>query len=222
MFTQRAKAALGRAAILLTASLGLVGSVNAAVYTGNWDPGYGGLFPDLGWKATATFDVPDACLGQLDGSYTISGNCAGFTLLSAELDFYNYSLNPDPDTSPIVESFVLGTGVSVYGVDITGGQLSGVSTNFFSSVVPSAGSLSIAGGGLYAFSLILDGGEAQLLYTKVGASTLCKYPGGATCGYSENTPTGTFTPAIPEPETYTLMVAGLAALGFVARRRKVR
>jgi len=31
-----------------------------------------------------------------------------------------------------------------------------------------------------------------------------------------------FTPAIPEPETYAMLLAGLGLLGFVARRRKLK
>jgi hypothetical protein len=31
---------------------------------------------------------------------------------------------------------------------------------------------------------------------------------------------GTVTATVPEPETYAMMLAGLGALGFLARRRK--
>ena len=35
-----------------------------------------------------------------------------------------------------------------------------------------------------------------------------------------NSAVGTFTAPVPEPETYVLMLAGLSAVGFAARRRR--
>lgn len=54
----------------------------------------------------------------------------------------------------------------------------------------------------------------------IGGSTL--YPDQASAGNLQLKVDGsnTFTTAIPEPETYALMLAGLGALGFMTRRRK--
>jgi hypothetical protein len=200
-----------------TATLGSVGPAQAALYTGTWDPAYGTIFPDLGWNAHALFDVPAGCTGT-GTNIPISGPCAGFSVVSAEVNFYNIA-----DPSAILESFDLNTNVIVTGINLTAGALTGVDTGFYDFFVPT---LDIAGSGDYSFSLILFGGnKAQLIYAlPPETSPTCSNPltpvDDAMCGVSANAPTGVFAAVVPEPETYALMLAGLGAIGFAARRRR--
>ena len=223
MSQSRAKSAIVGAALSVVAAVGLVGPAQAAVYAGTWDPAYGSIFPSLGWGATATFDVPDSCLAS-DGVKLLVGSCAGFSVLTAQVTFYNFATDPNPATSPVLESFNLNTSVIVNGITVAGGQLSGVGTGYFDDFVPSGGSASIAGGGDYAFSLILLGdNKAQLIYaTPASASPDCAFvPVERTqCGISQQAAVGTFTAVVPEPQTYALLLTGLAAVGFAARRRR--
>lgn len=212
----RARSVLFVVVLGAAATLGSTGSAQAAIYSGRWDPSYGSIFPSLGWEASAVFDVPDACLALGNGSnIPISGSCAGFNVLSAGVDLYNVA---SPGT--ILQSFDLDTNVIVNGINIGGGQLTGIDTGFFDFFVPT---LPIAGNGDYSFSLILFGGnKAQLIYADPPATSpgCAFFPvNGASCGVSDTAATGVFAP-IPEPETYALMLAGLGAIAFAARRRR--
>ena len=191
MSTTRIKSLLLGTCMAAAGALGGVGSAQAAVYTGNWDPIYGAAFAGLGWQASAKFDVPDACLALGNGSFGISGACAGFQVLSAKVDFYDTSA-----PSTITESFDLHTNVIVNGIDLAGGNLVGIDTGFFDSFVPALGD------GYYAFSLILfDGTQAQLAYAHPATrSPICSYQSTPDCGLSEHPAVGVFAP-IPEPET---------------------
>ena len=211
----RAKSVLSALLLGAAATLAGTGSAQAAIYTGKWDPAYGGIFPDLGWSATAKFDVPTSCLALGSGNnLPISGACAGFDVLSAKVSFYDISA---PNT--ILGSFDLSTNVDVTGIYLAGGKLTGVDTGFFHSFVPT---LDIAGGGAYSFSLLLyQATKAQLIYTNPPTlSPGCAFLTDDNCGKSENFAVGTFTAAVPEPETYLLMLAGLAAVGLARRRRR--
>jgi hypothetical protein len=216
MWTIRVRSVLSVLLLGAATALGTAGSARAALFNGSWDPAYGGIFPELGWRASALFDVPNACLAIGNGTnIPISGACAGFDVLSAEVSFYNVA-NP----STILNSYALDPNVIVNGINIAGGHLAGIDTGFFNFFISE---LDIAGGGDFGFSLILFGGNlAQLIYadppqTSPGCAFL-PVPG-ANCGISANAATGVFTP-VAEPETLALMLAGLGVIGVVARRRR--
>lgn len=215
MWTTRARSILSVAALAAATALGVAGPAQAAVYSGSWDPAYGSIFPSLGWQASALFNVPDPCLAHNGNNIPITGECSGFDVLSAEVNFYDIA-NP----ATILGSYALDPNVIVTGINIAGNRLTGVDTGFFHYFVPT---LEIAGGGTYSFSLILfDGDKAQLIYADPPeTSPICGYLpfGEAHCGRSDNAAIGVFAP-VPEPETFALLLAGLGAVGVAARRRR--
>jgi hypothetical protein len=147
-------------------------------------------------------------------------------VLDASLSFYDLSTDPTGTGTP-AETFTLDPGVTVYQMFVDGGALKGVSTDFFLPVAPSTpAAQSIAGGGSTFFHLRFvkqvspDGTPSvQLVHTDGYQDPICVFEGSCDGGVGQVKAVLELT-LVPEPQTYALMLAGLAAVGFAARRRR--
>ncbi|HWH84656.1 MAG TPA: PEP-CTERM sorting domain-containing protein [Burkholderiaceae bacterium] len=216
MSLTRFNSVLAGAALAGAALFGVAGSAQAATYNGEWDPAYGAPFPNLFWKANATIFIPDSCLVS-NGTFA-AGSCAGLDITSATLSFYQNNAGAQ---GAFLESFVLNDNVAINSFVVAGNQFAGINTNFFDPVTNVTAPQ--AGGGTYGFALVLlNNTQAQLEYFTPPTVSVACLPGSpaSLCGFSANAAVGTFTPTIPEPSTYALLIAGLGAIGFCARRRQ--
>ena len=226
MKTRIKQAVLG-ATIFVAATLGAVTSSEAAVYSGRWDPAFGGIFPDLGWKGSAHFNVPAACLG-LTGSFSnLTSPCGGgaMQVLDAKLEFYNKTTDSLGLTT--LQTLNLVPTVFVNGMSfVTTGSVTDLTEVFTGFFEPVKGSISEAkfGGNDYFFHLILNGDEASLVYTLTEFASpgcaLFSSPLSPKCGISQTPAHIVFAPAVPEPSTYALFGVGLAALWSLRRHLK--
>lgn len=160
MILNRIRKTIQISALVAGAALG-AGSAQAAVYSGSWDPQFNIDFSSLGWKGTATFDIPLACLPG--GTQTIlnSDACSagGMTLTAAHVDFYKYG------TNDVLTSTDFSGPSIVNQVQFTGNYLTGVSGGFLMPWQPDLTSL---GYGKDTFFWLTFNGGPQMFYASCG------------------------------------------------------
>ena len=174
--------------------------------------------------------LPAGCVGLTGSFANASAGCGGggMQVSNAEVSFYDAVTDP---TGTVALQTLNFASVPVVRMQIDSSvpgstQLLGVTTGFFA---PVAGQVAVAqaGGQDYYFHLILNGGQAAMLYSRDQTLSVgCALPvfglvDPQVCGFSDTAPTIQFA-LIPEPASAGLLLAGLGLLAGVARVAKRR
>lgn len=149
-------------------------------------------------------NATDYNLGSLTPPDSAEGDSAVFAKNAMISDNWSFDLLAPADASALISrTFSRSTGaISNFSASISGGTLGGP-VSFANTTGTSFQNLDWAGAlgtGTYTINVT---GKANAASTRYSVLV-------------------DVTPAVPEPETYALMLAGLAAVGFVARRRAVK
>jgi PEP-CTERM motif len=194
----------------------------AIVYAGNWDPLFSPPFTNLWWRGSATFDT-GPCVA--DGLHANAGPCAGMSVYNVKIEFANSFGGATLQTLDFEGTFGPYSALQITGMQISGGQLVGVYTDFYPTGIQGAITESQLAGPVQQpfFSVAFIGGQAHLGYKREAAySFSCVWnsspfirPGD--CG---SQPADIIFTPVPEPGTWALMLGGLAAVGGLAARRR--
>jgi hypothetical protein len=227
---------LAKVGVALGLGLGAVGSSQAILISGAWDPVYGAPFDEgpevLGWRGTVTFDVPDACVVA---GWVKSNECAGMRLEEAQVVFYDVATPNDTVDTLDYESGDLSFFSILFGA---AGEVLSVTSSFFAPQQPDS---SFANINDYGFQLQFVEAGARMYHSldlafwsdsklvTIDPKHCYKWVPGFVCGYSGTYSDGSPTePAVfvefkvvPEPGSISLLLAsGLA--GWALRRRPTR
>lgn len=194
------KSVLG-AMVVIAGLLGAVGSAQAGIVTGDFDPPFTAPLSPNQWNGKATFLIPNNTCFSLAAGPHAGGACAG-TVLGATVYFYDGS-NVLQETLSFSWTSDAITSVLISGLAAPN-EVAGVTTGF--SDVQSSSYFYY-----WDFRLEFDSSLGAVLE---GTNTVCEF----SCTqlfYADKTAYET-----PEPDSMLLMLAALAGVFGVSRRRR--